>query len=73
MPVFAGVKITLAPYAYIVCTLSAVEFSGMTNYMSRLKTQAIIARAIPVFPLVGSINFIPGFISPLFNAYFIIL
>ena len=34
---------------------------------------AIIARAIPVFPLVGSISFVPGFISPLLRAWLIIL
>lgn len=34
---------------------------------------AIIARAIPVFPLVGSINFMPGLIYPLFKACCIIL
>jgi hypothetical protein len=34
---------------------------------------AIIARAIPVFPLVGSISFIPGLIYPRFKASLIIL
>jgi hypothetical protein len=41
--------------------------------MSKLNTHAIMAKAIPVFPLVGSISFMPGLMSPLFNAYLIIL
>jgi hypothetical protein len=41
--------------------------------MSKLNMAAIIARAIPVFPLVGYISFIPGVMSPLLRAYLIIL
>jgi hypothetical protein len=69
----AEVKITFAPYAYIVWILYLVEFSGMTSSMCRSNIAAIIAKAIPVLPLVGSINFIPGLISPLAKAYLIML
>lgn len=41
--------------------------------MSKSNIAAIIAKAIPVFPLVGSISFIPGLISPRFKASFIML
>lgn len=41
--------------------------------MSKSNIDAIIAKAIPVFPLVDSINFIPGLIYPRLRAYFIIL
>lgn len=45
----------------------------MINSISRSNIAAIIAKAIPVFPLVGSMSFIPGLISPLANAYLIML
>src|SRR6187401_896381 len=47
---------------------SLVDVDGITNSISRSYNLAIIANAMPVLPLVASINFAPGFISPLSNA-----
>ncbi|MNE85552.1 hypothetical protein D3C80_1825670 [compost metagenome] len=60
----AGVSVTFAPKASIVSTRSRVEFSGITNSISTSNKRAIMAKAIPVFPLVASISFMPGFNSP---------
>jgi hypothetical protein len=48
----------------MVATSSAVEFSGMTSSISYPLMAAIIARAMPVLPLVGSMIRTPGPISP---------
>src|SRR5690606_22705822 len=52
----------------IVNVRSRVEVTGITNSISRSNKRAIIANAIPVFPLVASINFVCLLISPLCNA-----
>src|SRR5690606_7206150 len=48
----------------MVCTRSTVEFSGITNSMSRPYCLATMAKPIPVLPLVASINFDPVLKSP---------
>ena len=57
-------NVTLAPNASIVNVRSRVEFEGITNSISKSNRQAIIASAIPVFPLVASISLVPAFMSP---------
>src|SRR6187402_2659018 len=61
-------KVTLAPNASIVSVRSLVDVDGITNSISRSYNLAIIANAMPVLPLVASINLEPAFISPLSNA-----
>ena len=56
----------------MVSTRSFVELEGIISSISILYKQAIIAKAMPVFPLVASISFMPGFMSPRSNALLII-
>src|ERR1700761_6888786 len=66
-------KVTFAPKASIANVLSRVEFEGSANSISKSKRQDIIANAMPVLPLVASINLVPGLISPRSSALRIIL
>ena len=63
-----SVKVTLAPKASMVKTRSLVELDGMANSISIPYKRAIMAKAIPVFPEVASINLVPALISPRSNA-----
>jgi hypothetical protein len=49
-----GVSVTVAPKARMVSTRSLVASSGITNSIGTLNKLAIMAKAIPVFPLVAS-------------------
>src|SRR5882762_4023685 len=49
-----------------------IEFEGITSSIFRPYKFAIIARAIPVFPLVASTNRVPFFMSPRSMALLII-
>ena len=56
----------------MVFTLSGVALEGMTKMILIPKEAAIIASAIPVFPLVGSIMVLRRVMVPSSKAFFII-
>ena len=67
------VNTIFAPKAFITARRSTLIFSGMTKIIRYPRIAATIASAIPVFPLVASINVSPDLISPRISACFIML
>ena len=60
-----GVNINCAPYALIILRLSILMLSGMIITAFIPKTEAKIATAIPVLPLVGSTMIVSLLTAPL--------
>ncbi|MNI72624.1 hypothetical protein D3C73_1285770 [compost metagenome] len=57
-------SVTLAPKASMVSVRSRVDDAGMTSSRFKPYIPAIMASAIPVFPLVASISLLSFEISP---------
>src|ERR1035438_5839652 len=68
MPSEPSVRIRLAPSALSTLRRSTDMLSGMVRVMGYPRAAATNARAIPVFPLVGSMSALPGFRMPRFSA-----
>src|ERR1017187_8935627 len=68
MPSKPSVRIRLAPSALSTLRRSTDMVSGMVSVMGYPRAAATKARAIPVFPLVGSMSALPGFRMPRFSA-----
>ena len=66
-------RMTSAPYARIVLTLSSEAVSGIIKRILYPFIAATIASAMPVFPLVASIKVSSFLINPNFSASSIIL
>src|ERR1019366_8897550 len=68
IPSEPSVRIRLAPSALSTLRRSTDMVSGMVSVMGYPRAAATKARAIPVFPLVGSMSALPGFRMPRFSA-----
>src|ERR1035441_9886051 len=68
IPSEPSVRIRLAPSALSTLRRSTDMLSGMVRVMGYPRAAATNARAIPVFPLVGSMSALPGFRMPRFSA-----
>src|SRR5580658_6415559 len=68
MPRPPSVRTTLAPNAASTFRRSSDIVSGIVSVTGYPRAAATNARAIPVFPLVGSINSFPGCSMPRFSA-----
>ncbi len=64
MPAAPSVKISFAPSALSTLRRSSDIVSGISSVQAYPRAAATKARAIPVFPLVGSINSLPGLRIP---------